>query len=135
MPDPIQDLLDALKDSGCYADIAVLPNGERSVQIQILDGSNGRCLASVKGANAADVAELALKEWRESRLPTPRTDTERLDWLIGKFNELGDPDLTVNEVWKAASRLCPLRINEAEQVLKWFRVAVDAEMAKEAKDA
>ena len=59
-----------------------------------------------------------------------RTDTERLSWLIQRFDS-GDADLAVSEVWTTASRLCPNDYDEVNDAQKWFRIGIDIEMDKE----
>lgn len=51
-----------------------------------------------------------------------KSETERLDWLL---TELGMNTLTTDQLWDVAAELCPMTGNEADNLPKWGRAAID----------
>lgn len=51
-----------------------------------------------------------------------KSETERLDWLL---TQLGTYKLTNDQIWDVAAELCPVMGNEADNLPKWSRAAID----------
>lgn len=63
----------------------------------------------------------------ERRLAEARRDSERLTHMIDRSN--AGFSWLHERVWEQAAQLCPLDADEAEDVQKWVRAVIDADIA------